>query len=349
MATAMSSKLTTKNWVDKPDFAVDTKVTELTDAQKKKLGADDIGAVLNKASDPNWVDSGRKVNGHGDSNLDKDAFFKLMLTQMKNQDPMNPLKNHEMAAQLAQFSTLEQMNNMNATLTKIENKNSDPQNFQALNLIGKVVNGDSSKITRSASDKVHDFNFTSSQDLSEATIKVFNQKGDAVKEFKLNNLKAGAQKISWNGQNSEGEIQKPGEYQFKIEAKNKLSQPVNIKSEFEGKITGMSFSAEGPILQIGNQTIKMKDVKQISDPGIKNNDQNITDVTSLDLKNNSQVKQNNIKQEANTSANKSTGVSGASGGGDIMTDVPMSREVMNQLQKAEEALKTKSSDVSIKK
>ena len=78
----------------------------LTDAERQKYyGGKDIGEILNKVSDPNWVDPAkqRKVGG---SEMDKDAFLKLFLAQMKNQDPTNPLQNHELASHLAQFTTL---------------------------------------------------------------------------------------------------------------------------------------------------------------------------------------------------------------------------------------------------
>ena len=106
MAATMTTKVGTKTWADKPAVESTPQVTQLTEDQKKKIGSEDLSAVLNKAADANYVDDGKRIKGRGNPNLDKDAFFKLMLTQLKQQDPMNPLKNHEMAAQLAQFSTL---------------------------------------------------------------------------------------------------------------------------------------------------------------------------------------------------------------------------------------------------
>lgn len=330
MATAMNTKIGTKTFADKAEPALDRQqVSNLTEDQKKRLGEEDIGAVLNKVADPNWVDPSKKVHGVGNNQLDKDAFFKLMLTQLKNQDPTNPLKNHEMAAQLAQFSTLEQMNNMNSTLTKIEGKNSAPENFQALNLIGKTVAGDSSKVVRTQFDKAHDFNFNLTQDASEAKIKVLNEKGEAVREFKLSSLKAGANKISWNGMNDKGDKQPVGQYQFQIEALGGSGQKLQVKTEFSGVISGLSFSPEGPVLQVGNQTIKMRDVRQITDSSLMKNDQNVNDVTSLDLKKADPQAQTHIKQGTNTSPNANP----PSGGGNIMTDVAMSRELMGKLQK----------------
>ena len=329
MATSMTSKIGNKSYADKAEPASDMRqVSNLTDDQKKRLGEDDIGAVLNKAADPNWVDPSKKIKGVGSNQLDKDAFFKLMLTQLKNQDPTNPLKNHEMAAQLAQFSTLEQMNNMNTTLSKIEGKNSQPENFQALNLIGKTVAGDSSKVVRSQFDTVHDFNFNLQQDANEAKIKVMNEKGDVVREFKLSSLKAGANKISWNGMNDKGDKQPVGQYQFQIEAMGGAGQKLQVKTEFSGVISGLSFSPEGPVLQVGNQTIKMRDVRQITDSSLMKNDQIVKDVTSLDLKKSEAQEQTSIKQGTNLSPNVQPQKPG-----NVMTDVAMDRGMMDKLQK----------------
>ena len=74
----------------------------------------------------------------------------------------------------------------------------------------------------------------------------------------------------------------------------------------------------------------MRDVRQITDPSTKNNDQNVTDVTSLDLKSAAAPKQNRIKKEANTSDNAKPQAAGS----DVMQDLAMSRDLMNQLQTA---------------
>src|SRR4051812_45650628 len=65
---------------------------------------DTIGDTLNRVADPNYIDTSKKMRAVGNPELGKDAFMNLLITQMKNQDPTNPLKSHEMAAQLAQFT-----------------------------------------------------------------------------------------------------------------------------------------------------------------------------------------------------------------------------------------------------
>lgn len=242
--------------------------TQISEADLKKLGADDVGELLNKVSDPNYVDPSKKMRTVGNDKLDKDAFFKLMLAQMKNQDPTNPLKSHEMAAQLASFSSLEQMQNMNTTLTEIKGGQKPAEQFQVLNLLGKAVAGDSSKILRSKGDKTHEFVFNLPAVAKEADIRVRNADGEVVKTYKLNNLKAGENRLPWNGQNEQGNAVPEGEYQFFIEAKNEQGTKLAIKTEFEGLISGVNYTSEGPVLMIGNQAIRLRDVKKIVDPSL---------------------------------------------------------------------------------
>ena len=86
----------TTNAFGKTEGPVDTGKTtsNLSVDELKKLGAENVGEVLNKIADPNWTDPAKKVRAVGSDKLDKDAFFKLMLAQLKNQDPTNPLKSH---------------------------------------------------------------------------------------------------------------------------------------------------------------------------------------------------------------------------------------------------------------
>ncbi|MFN3454353.1 MAG: flagellar hook assembly protein FlgD [Pseudobdellovibrio sp.] len=299
--STIDTKAGTKTWREPGQGETDLKAQvqdrHLTKAQKDMLGADDIGSVLNKISDPNYVDPSKKVSGAGNNKMDKDAFFKLMLAQLKNQDPTNPLKNHEMAAQLAQFSSLEQMTNMNKTLTEIKGGSKPVEQFQALNLIGKEVSGDSAKITRSEIDKDHEVKFNLPQDSKTAEIKILNNKNEVVRSYEFSNLKQGENKITWNGENERGQSAKAGDYKVEIEAVGNSGQKLSIKTDFTGVVTGMSFSPEGPILQVGKQSIRLKDIRQFSDPSLKRNDQNSQDITALDLKKGNQLKQTNYKEE----------------------------------------------------
>lgn len=245
----------------KPDLAR----TMSAQDTERALGDQNLGEVLNKVADPNWVDPA-KIRKVGNNQLDKDAFMKLMLTQMKHQDPTNPMQSHEMAAQLAQFTSLEQLNNINATLEGMKNAQQPATNYQALNFIGKKVAGDSSKVVRMAGDKHHDFNFNLGGDASQVIVKVKDADGETVRTIKMNNLKKGENSISWNGLLEDGSAARPGEYKLVAEAVSGSGQKVFVRSEFDGKITGMNFTPQGPVLLVGNQTVRLQDVKKIYEP-----------------------------------------------------------------------------------
>lgn len=305
--------------------------------EKDKLGGENVGEVANKLADPNYIDPSKRMRTAGNPNMDKDAFFRLMLTQMKNQDPTNPLKSHEMAAQLANFSSLEQMQNMNTTLTEMKNGQKPAENFQALNLIGKAVAGDAAKVVRANGDKEHDFRFNLPMDASEATVKVKNSDGETVRTYDLKGLKKGDNRISWNGEDQNANKSAPGEYNFFIEAKDGGGKKIAVKTDFDGLITGVNYTAEGPVLLVGNQTIRLKDVRKITDPSLMKNDQKINDVTAQDLKNNAAPSETGKEaskektQQSTSSAPDAATLAAAKS--KIMESVGLSRSMMEKIAK----------------
>lgn len=305
--------------------------SNISAVEKEKLGGENVGEVLNKIVDANWTDPAKKQRTAGNPNLDKDAFFKLMITQMKNQDPTNPLKSHEMAAQLANFSSLEQMQNMNRTLDEMKSGQKPSENFQALNLIGKAVSGDSSKVVRGMNDKDHDFKFSLPMDASEVTVKVRDAEGNIVRTYNLKGLKKGDNKLTWNGEDEKAMKAAPGEYQFFTEAKGSDGKKIAVKSDFDGMITGVSYSSEGPILHVGNQAIRFSDVKKITDPRLMNNDQKVNDVTNLDLKKDD-AKGQTKKEGSVEVSNNSTNLAPIAKS-NIMNNVGLSRDMMDRLAK----------------
>lgn len=233
--------------------------------RQKYFGDQDLGEILNKVADPNWVDKA-KMRHVGNNKLDKDAFMKLLLAQMKNQDPTNPMKSHEMAAQLAQFSSLEKLTNINSGIDKLATTSQPKNNYQALNLIGKAVTGDSAQVIRSEGDTNHEIDYETASDVKHATIKVRGPDGNFVREVSVNNLAKGKNKFVWNGMDNDGKPVPAGEYQIVIEATDSFGKKVHAATEFSGVITGVNFAAEGPLLMIGNRSVRMSDVKKITDP-----------------------------------------------------------------------------------
>lgn len=283
----MNIKTTTKAYSERkdPNFIIkDSGEKTQSASEMQKFGQDNVGDVLNRIADPQWVDPNKKIRAVGDKNLDKDAFMKLMLAQMKHQDPTNPMQAHEMAAQLASFSSVEQLQNLNTTMEGLKKDQAPMQQFEALNLIGKSVSGDSAQLARSKGDSIHNFQYKLLKDAEEVSLKIRNANGEDVRTVDLRGLKAGSNSFDWNGQDERGVDQPPGDYSLVIEAKDGAGQKVGVESQFDGVISGVKYTGAGPLLLIGNRTIKFSDVRKIVDPRLKNDDQKNEKNVSQDLK-----------------------------------------------------------------
>ncbi len=314
------------------------KLQNLSAQDMGKIGGEDVGDVLNRLSDPNYVDPQKKMRVVGNDKLDKDAFFKLMITQLKNQDPSNPLKSHEMAAQLASFSSLEQMQNMNHTLEDLKAGQRPMEQFQALNLIGKAISGDSSKLVRGATDKAHDFQFELPMDAKEVKVRVRGPDGATVREMSFVNLKKGMNNITWNGNDDRGLATKEGEYAFLVEGKSNDGKKVAIQTDFDGVISGVSYTAAGPVLMIGNKTVKISDVKKIVDPSTLGEDRKMVQEIKEDLKTASATGENEEnKTKADMKPETKTGIAaeqeGTGGQQNLFKSVGLSQEMINKLSK----------------
>ena len=171
------------------------------------------------------------------------------------------------------------------------------EQFQALNFIGKAVAGDSSKINRTRGDKEHDFKFDLKSPATRLEIRVRNNDtGETVRKITLQNAKEGDNKFSWNGLNDKGQPAAAGSYQFFADAFDANERKLEIKTDFEGTITGVSYTNDGPILMVGNQSVRLADIKKIQDPSLMKNDQKVNSVVESNLKKDGAMNQTENKQ-----------------------------------------------------
>ncbi len=268
----MGVKGGTQTWSNSPQQAANKSdgAQNMSATDKEKFfGNDSIGDTLNKVADPNYIDASKKLRATGNAELGKDAFMTLLLTQMKNQDPTSPLKSHEMAAQLAQFTSLEKLNNINDGIDNLRKDNQPDHNFQALAMIGKVVTMDNSKINHTDVNGAHELRFSLAQDAQKANLDVKDAEGNVIRKLELKNLKAGGNEMVWNGKTDEGTDAPIGDYSLSVEAFGSNGKKLFVQTKAEGIITGVNFTAHGAQLLMGKQVISLADVKSISDPNVQ--------------------------------------------------------------------------------
>lgn len=156
------------------------------------------------------------TTGQAGSALGKDAFLQLLVTQMKNQNPLDPQENGEFVAQLAQFSSLEGIQTLNSSVNGILTGIGSSQALQATSLVGRsvIVQSDKAVVDTTAS-----FNgqVVVPQSISDAKVSIKDKDGNVVKTIQLGSQKAGTADFIWDGTNEKGEKVAPGTYTFTAE------------------------------------------------------------------------------------------------------------------------------------
>ena len=159
----------------------------------------------------------QKASTTGDEALGKDSFLQLLVAQMENQNPLDPQDNTQFVAQLAQFSSLESMNNLNSTVESFMGSYQSSQALQASSLVGRSVIVETGRALVDTSKSMTG-NVMMPADGSNLTVKVYNDSGNLVKTLPMGDWSAGSVDFIWDGVNDKGEKLESGNYTFVAEA-----------------------------------------------------------------------------------------------------------------------------------
>ncbi len=206
--------------------------------------------------------SDRKLSGKKKNEMGKDDFVKLMSAQLKHQDPTSPLKNEEMAAQLAQFSALEQMVNVNSNLEKMAAAQKPQDNVLAASLIGKRIKTDSSQFSLQKGTQP-EIKFNLPTAASTLSVALLDSKGETVREYELGSMAQGAQAIRWDGKNGKGLDAVPGEYSYRVSGTDDQGAPMRIETATGGLVNGVVFENGQPMLLVDEKRIALAAVQRI--------------------------------------------------------------------------------------
>ena len=202
----------------------------------------------------------------GKSELGKDDFLKLMIEQMKNQDPLSPMEGTEFTAQLAQFSSLEQLSNMSDSLEQSINANY--QLTQAVNntmtaaLIGKEVKLEGTTLINNGQEEIG-LGYNLPSEATSVTVKIYDENGVLVKTFDDLPVSEGDHKLSWDFTDNNGEKVSNGNYRFEVEAKTLNDEDMVTKAFRTGLIDSLRFTENGTMLVINNIEYNLADVYEI--------------------------------------------------------------------------------------
>ena len=203
--------------------------------------------------------------------LGKDDFLKLLVSQLQNQDPLNPMESTEFTAQLAQFSSLEQLTNMNKSLDYLLLYQTSINNAQAVGFIGKTVkaSGNSISVEDGAPDQVQ---FDLAGDAAEVNVFIYDASDNLIKTINCGSLSDGEQSIEWDGTNDDGEAVSDGTYTFEVSARDENGETIKASTYMTVKVTGVTFRDGNAYLLAGDIEISMNDIIEVTENNDPDND-----------------------------------------------------------------------------
>jgi flagellar basal-body rod modification protein FlgD len=178
----------------------------------------------------------------------EDRFLKLLVAQMKNQDPLNPLDNAQVTTQLAQINTVKGIDKLNASMTRMLERASGGSATEAAAMVGRSVLIDGDRLEL-AEGGVARGGFQLAESASVARIDVFDASGTLVDSRIRNNLPAGLQIFQWDGKVG-SKLMDPGSYTLRITAAN-ASRQVEATPLSAAPVQAVVRGAEGISLQLG--------------------------------------------------------------------------------------------------
>ncbi len=214
------------------------------------------------------IQSTQSANAYGASNTAKrsaddpqDRFLKLLVTQMKNQDPLNPLDNAQVTSQLAQISTVNGIEKLNTTIQAMASSLAAGQSLQAAGMIGRDVLVPASTLRLAGGSAL--FGVDLGQAADQVKVSIYDASGREVRAMDLGVQPAGPLTLAWDGKTSDGAQAADGNYSLSVSALNG-GQKVDAQTLTSATVQGVVQGDQGVRLNVGAPgLVGLPDIKQI--------------------------------------------------------------------------------------
>lgn len=164
-----------------------------------------------------------------------DNFLTLFLAQLTNQDPTNPMESYELASQLAQFSTVEQLASLNEQVSALEDYLTALNNAEMINLVGKQVSATSDAL-QLKDGSVTGCSYTLDDAAADVTVKVYDESGVLVTSYSTGSQDAGTYSVDWDGTDSSGNTVEDGNYTCTVQATDSSGGTSTLTTTISGSV-----------------------------------------------------------------------------------------------------------------
>lgn len=204
--------------------------------------------------------STRKTSNKGE--LGRDQFLKLLITQLKNQDPLSPMESVEFTSQLAQFSSLEQLFAVGDSLQAIKSSLQFQEGDQLVQYIGKkVISKGNTMTVHGGATEPATFNL---DDDAEVGVSIYAGNGTLVRRLSMGWQKKGDCQVPWDGKDDTGKAVPDGDYSFQVQATGAKGASVSSQTYVTGEVTGVRHENGKSLLLIGKKQILPDSILEVS-------------------------------------------------------------------------------------
>lgn len=190
----------------------------------------------------------------------QDRFLKLLVTQMKNQDPLKPLDNAEVTSQLAQISTVTGIDKLNSTLQLLTSDVGDSLSVEATGMIGHSVFAPGTSLVLKGEGTL---GIELAQPVDQLKVTIMDSSGMPIRHMELGPKPSGISAISWDGKADNGTTASDGNYTFTVSGKQG-GQDIKVDTLALGVVKSVSASEKGALLDMGDLgLVNLTDVKRV--------------------------------------------------------------------------------------
>lgn len=193
----------------------------------------------------------------------QDRFLKLLVAQVKNQDPLKPMDNAEMTSQMAQISTVTGIEKLNTTLAQLVSNAGESRSVEAAGLIGHQAFVPGSLISWNGDSAIAGIELA--QPVDELKITIVDKNGIPVRQIvDLDGKPAGTSTITWDGKADTGALVEMGDYTFTATA-TQGGKEVKVETLSLAKVKSVMPGEENTLLDMGGVLglVDFADVKQV--------------------------------------------------------------------------------------
>lgn len=224
----------------------------------------ETSATPQKATNGSLLPGAAKTASAG--TLSKDQFLKLLIEQLKHQDPLSPMQNTEFTSQMAQFSQLEQLYNVNTNLGTMAQASISANNAQSLGLIGKEVKAAGNSVDVKGGN-ASEMAFSLPENAATASVSISDAKGNVIATIDTGAKEMGDNTVSWDGRDAAGQPVASGTYTFSVNAYSLAGDSIPADTYMRGIVKSVSIQNGVSYLNLGNTKIQLGDVIEVSQPG----------------------------------------------------------------------------------